>query len=131
MTCAETYGYRREGSNPCKGIKRYRRRERFLSEQEVRRLGVVLKQHEEAFPMHVAIIRLLLLTGCRKQEITTLQWKEYRAGIVTLLNRRAANWHGTQTQATAVTVCHRFIAWLRNWRNVLREIRWRWTLKVL
>ena len=80
MTCAETYGYRPEGSNPCKGIKRYRRRgrERFLSEQEVRRLGVVLKQHEEAFPMHVAIIRLLLLTGCRKQEIVTLQWKEYR-----------------------------------------------------
>ena len=80
MTCAETYGYRPEGSNPCKGIKRYRRkgRERFLSELEVRRLGVVLKQHEEAFPMHVAIIRLLLLTGCRKQEIVTLQWKEYR-----------------------------------------------------
>ena len=80
MTCAETYGYRREGSNPCKGIKRYRRRgrERFLSGQQIRRLGVVLKQHEEAFPMHVAIIRLLLLTGCRKQEIATLQWKEYR-----------------------------------------------------
>ena len=28
--------------------------------------------------MLVAIIRLLLLTGCRKQEIVTLQWKEYR-----------------------------------------------------
>ena len=52
-------------------------------------------------------------------------------GIVTLLNSRAANWHGTQTQAAAVTVCHRSIAWLRNWRNVLREIRWRWTLLVL
>ncbi len=80
MTCAETYGYRPDGSNPCKGIKRYRRRgrERFLSEQEVRRLGAVLEQHEEIFPMHVAIIRLLLLTGCRKQEIVTLQWREYR-----------------------------------------------------
>ncbi len=80
MTCAETYGYRREGSNPCTGTKRYRRRgrERFLSGQQIRRLGVVLKQHEKAFPMHVAIIRLLLLTGCRKQEIATLQWKEYR-----------------------------------------------------
>ena len=80
MTCAETYGYRPEGSNPCKGIKRYRRRgrERFLSEQEVHRLGVVLKKHEKTFPMHVAIIRLLLLTGCRSKEIVTLQWKEYR-----------------------------------------------------
>ncbi len=28
--------------------------------------------------MLVAIIRPLLLTGCRKQEIATLQWKEYR-----------------------------------------------------
>ena len=80
MTCAEAYGYRPEGSSPCRGIKRYRRqgRERFLSEQEVRRLGVVLKQHEEALPMPVAIIRLLLLTGCRRQEILTLRWTEYR-----------------------------------------------------
>ena len=52
-------------------------------------------------------------------------------GIVTLLNGRAANWHRTQAQAAAVTVCHRPIAWLRNWRNVFRDIRWRWTLKVL
>ena len=52
-------------------------------------------------------------------------------GIVTLLNGRAANCHRTQTQAAAVTVCHRPIAWLRNWRNVFRDIRWRWTLKVL
>ena len=52
-------------------------------------------------------------------------------GIVTLLNGRAANWHRTQAQAAAVAVCHRPIAWLRNWRNVFRDIRWRWTLKVL
>ena len=52
-------------------------------------------------------------------------------GIVTLLNGRAVNWHRTQAQAAAVTVCHRPIAWLRNWRNVFRDIRWRWTLKVL
>ena len=52
-------------------------------------------------------------------------------GIVTLLNSRTVIWHRTQTHAAAVTVCHRSIAWLRNWRNVLREIRWRWTLKVL
>ena len=55
----------------------------------------------------------------------------HRGGIVTLLNGRAANWHRTQAQAAAVTVCHRPIAWLRNWRNVFRDIRWRWTLKVL
>ena len=82
MTQAETYGYRPEGSNPCRGIRRYRRkgRERFLSEEEVRRLGRVLARHEGTHPMCVAIIRLLLLTGCRKREIATLRWKEYREG---------------------------------------------------
>ncbi|MDE0242707.1 MAG: tyrosine-type recombinase/integrase [bacterium] len=82
MTCAETYGYRPEGSNPCRGIRRYRRRgrERFLSEEEVRRLGRVLDQHEGDHAMYVAIIRLLLLTGCRRREIVTLRWREYRDG---------------------------------------------------
>ena len=82
MTCAETYGYRPEGSNPCRGIRRYRRkgRERFLSEEEIRRLGRALALNEDAHPMYVAIIRLLLLTGCRLSEIVTLRWKEYREG---------------------------------------------------
>ena len=82
MAQAEAYGYRPEGSNPCKGIRRYRRkgRERFLSEHEVRRLGTVLRRHEGPSPMNVAIIRLLLLTGCRKGEIATLRWREYRDG---------------------------------------------------
>ncbi len=82
MTCAETYGYRPEGNNPCRGIRRYRRkgRERFLSEEEIRQLGRALENHEGDHPMHVAIIRLLLLTGCRKREIVTLRWKEYREG---------------------------------------------------
>ncbi len=82
MTCAETYGYRPEGSNPCRGIRRYRRkgRERFLSEEEIRRLGRILAQHEADHPMYGAIVRLLLLTGCRKREIVTLRWTEYREG---------------------------------------------------
>ncbi len=82
MTCAETYGYRPEGSNPCHGIRRYRRkgRERFLSQDEIRRLGGVLERHENDHPMYVAIIRLLLLTGCRRREIVTVRWTEYREG---------------------------------------------------
>ncbi|MDE0046746.1 MAG: tyrosine-type recombinase/integrase [bacterium] len=82
MAQAETYGYRPEGSNPCTGIRRYRRqgRQRFLSEAEVRRLGRVLEHHEADDPMYVAIVRLLLLTGCRRREIVTLHWKAYREG---------------------------------------------------
>ena len=45
---AEVYGYRPENSNPCKGIRRYRRRgrERFLSPDECRRrLSTSLRRH--------------------------------------------------------------------------------------
>lgn len=41
---AEVWGLRSEGTNPCRGIKRYKEhlRERFLSADELRRLGAAL-----------------------------------------------------------------------------------------
>ena len=82
MRQAELYGYRPEGSNPCTGIRRYRRkgRERFLSMQELHRLARVLDDRETRHPREAAFVRLLLLTGCRKSEIGTLQWSDYREG---------------------------------------------------
>ena len=82
MRQAEIYGYRPEGTNPCAGIRRYRRqgRERFLSIAEIRRLGGVLARHEADHPQATAIIRLLLLTGCRKGEVISLKWHFYREG---------------------------------------------------
>ena len=79
---AEVYGYRSEGSNPCTGIKRYRRRgrERFLTVDEMHRLSRVLDRYCESHPLRTSIVRLLLLTGCRKSEILTLRWSEYREG---------------------------------------------------
>ena len=80
MREAESLGFRNEGSNPCGNIRRYRRRgrERFLSREETRRLGTVLKEHDG----HVlaAVVKLLALTGCRKSEILTLQWQDFRDG---------------------------------------------------
>ena len=84
MKVAEADGLRPEGSNPCKGIKRYRRqnRDRFLSDAEFGRLGRALR---EARPSPaVSIIRLLALTGCRSSEIRTLLWKGFRDGHVYL-----------------------------------------------
>ena len=80
MRQAEAYGYRQQGSNPCVGIKRYRRRgmERFLSADELRRLDGALRRHEGDHPLETAIIRLLLLTGCRRGEIFNLRWSDYR-----------------------------------------------------
>ena len=79
---AEVYGYRLEGSNPCTGIKRYRRRnrERFLNDDEIRRLSRVLDKRLARQPVLTAFVRLLLLTGCRKSEILTLKWSDYREG---------------------------------------------------
>ena len=82
MREAERMGLRPEGSNPCRGIKRYRRkgRERFLSDDEIRSLSAILSTRAERYPSHVAVVRLLLLTGCRKSEILTLRWSDYREG---------------------------------------------------
>ena len=82
LTEAERMGYRPDASNPCLGIRRYRRkgRERFLSDAEIGRLGARLSAHESERPLQVAAVRLLLLTGCRKSEVLTLRWSDYREG---------------------------------------------------
>ena len=45
---AELWGLRREGGNPCRFVRKYteRKRERFLSDEEFRRLGEVLNEME-------------------------------------------------------------------------------------
>ena len=82
MREAERMGLRPKDSNPCRGIRRYRRkgRERFLADDELRRLSSGLSAHAGRYPLQVAVIRLLLLTGCRKSEILTLRWSDYRDG---------------------------------------------------
>ncbi len=90
MQQAEAWGYRPDGSNPCKGIRRYRqkRSERFLSPDEYCRLGKVLDRHQARQPFRVAALRLLLLTGCRKSEIITLEWRFYRDGRLYLADSK-------------------------------------------
>ncbi len=82
MRQAEHAGYRPRYSNPCRGVRRYRQRgrERFLTFDETRRLGAALVSLEPASPLPVAVVRLLLLTGCRQSEIRTLAWQDYREG---------------------------------------------------
>lgn len=76
---AEIWGLRPDGSNPCRHVPKYRevKRERYLSQPELQRLGQVLAEVERdgsETPYIVAAFRLLILTGCRLGEIQTLQW---------------------------------------------------------
>ncbi len=81
LTMAEVWEMRPEGVNPCRFVKKYpeRRRERFLSDDEYRRLGAALRDAERegfASPAAIAAIRLLMLTGCRSGEILSLRWED-------------------------------------------------------
>lgn len=76
---AEIWGLRPDGSNPCRHVKKYKeeKRERFLSDEEYKRLGEALRKAEvEKTETQSAIdaIWLLMLTGCRLNEIMTLKW---------------------------------------------------------
>lgn len=65
--------------SPVVGVRRYpdRKRERFLSPAELGRLGEALAIEEAAGGVTPArIVRLLLLTGARKNEIAQLKWSE-------------------------------------------------------
>ncbi len=66
-------------TNPARGVDRNPRRmlTRFLSSEEVARLHRVLdRQTHDSRREQADIIRLLLLTGCRKSEILQLRWSE-------------------------------------------------------
>lgn len=77
---AEMWGLRENGYNPCRHIARFaeRKRERFLSADELARLGQTLMEVEKEateLPSSIAAIRLLILTGCRRSEILGLKWE--------------------------------------------------------
>src|SRR5262249_12852650 len=67
---AEQWGLRPDGSNPSRHVKKYRehKRERYLTREELQRLGAVLtypQTHKTESPFVRAAIGLLILTGAR------------------------------------------------------------------
>ena len=64
---------------------------RFLSREEIRRLHNVLDACVAERPVYAPaadIIRLLLLTGCRRGEIENLQWREVGKDILELVDSK-------------------------------------------
>jgi integrase len=104
FSLAETWSMRAEGSNPYTKIERNREnaRERFLSADELGRLGATLRQAESAglawnvgprrstskhlakpenrrtlySRVTTAAVELLLFTGCRLSEVLNLRWNQ-------------------------------------------------------
>jgi integrase len=73
-----------EARNPCKGVERYpeKGRERFLTNEELGRLGDALTSFEASggCPFAAAAIRLLALTGARLREVLDARWSEVDLG---------------------------------------------------
>jgi integrase len=86
---AEVWGLRPDGSNPCRHVRKYpeRKRERFLTLEEIGRLGRVLdaaaRDGSESEAV-IAAIRLLMLTGARLREIQALKWDYVHDGYLSL-----------------------------------------------
>lgn len=80
MNLAEKWGVRPDGTNPCRHVERNpeRKMERFLSADELNRLGAALAEAEHTrteLPNVIAAIRLLIFTGMRLNEALTLRWE--------------------------------------------------------
>lgn len=85
---SEIWGWRPDGSNPCRHVKKYpeKKRKRFLSPSELASLGEALRLAESGelvdddgnrvpvWPYAVPAVRLLILTGARMSEILELEW---------------------------------------------------------
>ena len=81
------------GTNPARGIKMNRRAvlTRFLSRAEIQRLHRTLDERLRIGPgsrQQAEIIRLLLLTGCRRNEIISLRWSEVHGDTLALADSK-------------------------------------------
>jgi integrase len=73
-------GYRPNHNNPCKGLEKYKEqaRERYLSPVEIAAVGEAIRTCEAEgiiTPWHAGLFRCLLLTGMRRDELRTLEWR--------------------------------------------------------
>jgi integrase len=103
---AERWGLRPDGTNPARHVEKFRekKRERYLTDVELARLGAVLAladsdrkvtpkdgaQPVSVSPYALAAIKLAILTGARRGELLTLQWEhvDLERGIARLLEHK-------------------------------------------
>ena len=66
------------GPNPARGVEKHRgeAKDRTLNPDELARLGAALREQEPLHPMATAAVRLIALTGLRREEACGLRWRE-------------------------------------------------------
>ncbi|SDX00885.1 site-specific integrase [Litoreibacter albidus] len=79
MTLAEIWEWRQQGTNPCRYVRRHAegKRERYMSQQELERLGAALSSLVDdglIWPDMANLFRLLLFVGARRSEISNCEW---------------------------------------------------------
>lgn len=88
-TIAQRWGILEGAVNPARGVVRYQlpKRERYLSLDELQRVGVELAKSDSA---SAAALRVLILTGARRSEVLGLRWDavDLRAGVAKLATRK-------------------------------------------
>ena len=73
-------GYRPNRQNPCQGLEKYKEqpRQRYLAPAEIGALAEAIQTCEAdeiITPWQAALFRALMLTGLRRDELRTLQWR--------------------------------------------------------
>jgi len=132
---AEQWGYRPEGSNPCRDIKRNRRKkiECFLSNEELARLGEAFAELKSRFPAQVTALQVLALTGCRKSEIVRLQWCEVKGNRLLLSDSKTGPrtvWIGDEVRALLSALprlpSQKRVFVARGSKDIIQSISWVW-----
>lgn len=124
---AEEWGYRVENTNPCYGIRQNRKnhRNRFLSDDELARLGVVLAKaragEDRTAQAYASAILLLVLTGCRVGEILSLEWSDLKGLRLHLRDSKTGPrtvWLGDEARDLIVALprCGKNASIFWNWR---------------
>ena len=109
FSLAEVWEIRPNGSNPTQHIQKFPedKRERYLTEDELGRLGEALSEAEQngvEKPQAIAAIRLLLFTGCRLNEILRLRWEDidWERGLLFLRDAKT----GAQYRPVGMAAMH-------------------------
>lgn len=64
--------------SPCVGIKHLRETKRFrrATQSEAKRIGEILLRDKDTYPLAVAYLNTLMLTGCRPKDLERIRWSD-------------------------------------------------------